>query len=368
MPYRERPLYVAFRALASIAPRKSDGGSDLGCGARRFNARLPVAHQEPVMHAFRLALPVATALLAVAALAVPQAARAQTPLDSPILGAWGSDSGCAADVVVFRADGTVVDTGAVAGTPRTTYSLSGDAITLTQGDKTGQFALALTDQAVAWSNGVSIVLKERCADQGQFASDVGAASAPVSLYDQIRALAAKPLDFNGIAIKVAEVEGHTALAPSANGTLYSEVIAHPDAGKVGAGAALLYRIFPTPAAAAAHVSLRADMRSSFIYEHRGAGYFATATATDEGNTGSAARPVTIDCLRFHPKGTDRVQISCFAQMPGSRLVAGGRQSFPLPAGAKPRDMGSKSDLSETLDLTSLAIDTLRGFLADGSGP
>jgi hypothetical protein len=73
--------------------------------------------------------------------------------------------------------------------------------------------------------------------------------------------------------------------------------------------------------------------------------------------------VTIDCFRFHPKGQSAVAISCFAQMPGTRLVAGGRQSFPLPAGAKATDLGSKDDLSETLDLTSLAIDTLRGFVA-----
>jgi hypothetical protein len=108
------------------------------------------------------------------------------------------------------------------------------------------------------------------------------------------------------------------------------------------------------------------MRTSFIYEHRGAGFFSTATAADEGNAGTAAKPVTIGCLRFHPKGTERVDISCFAQMPGSRLVAGGRQSFPLPADAKPNDMGSKDDLSETLDLASLAIDQLRALGAQGS--
>jgi hypothetical protein len=313
----------------------------------------------------RLAFPIAAALLAAAALAVPQAARAQTAFASPLLGAWGSDSSCTADVVVFRADGTVIDTGAVAGTPRTTYSASGDSITFTQGDKTGQFALAVADQAVSWSNGTSIVLKERCADQSQFASDLGPAPAPLSLYDQVRALAAEPLHFNGVAIKVASLEGHTALAPGANGPVYSEVIAHPAPAAVGANAALLYRIFPTEAAAAAHVSLAADMRTSFIYEHRGAGFFSTAAAADEGNAGSTAKPVTIDCLRFHPKGTERVEISCFAQLPGSRLVAGGRQSFSLPAGAHPNDMGSKDDLSETLDLTSLAIDTLRGYVARG---
>ena len=184
------------------------------------------------------------------------------------------------------------------------------------------------------SNGASIVLKERCADQKQFESDLGPPPAPVPLFDQIRTLAAEPLRFNGIAIKVTGVEGHTALPPSANGPVYSEVIAHPDPATVGATAALIYRIFPTEAAAAAHVSLAADMRTSFIYEHRGAGFFSTASAADEGNAGNAAKPVTIDCLRFHPKGTERVDISCFAQMPGERLVAGGRQSFPLPAGGE----------------------------------
>ncbi len=318
------------------------------------------------MHAFRLALPVMTALCAAAALSPP--ARAQTAIVSPLLGAWGSDSSCTADVVVFRADGTVLDTGAVPGTPRTTYSVDGDTITLTQSDETGgnkagRFALAIGDQAVAWSNGTAIVLKERCADQSPFASDLGPAPAAPSLYEQIRALAAEPLHFNGVAIKVVGVDGHTALTPSANQPLYSEVVAHPDPDTVGAGATLLYRILPTAAAATAHVSLAADARTSFIHEHHGAGFFSTATATDEGNAGSAAKPVTIACLRFHPKGIERVDISCFAQMPGLRLVAGGRQSFPLPAAAKPNDMGSKDDLSETLDLTSLAIDQLRGLVA-----
>ena len=319
------------------------------------------------MHARHLVLTFAAAFLAAAALATPKAARAQTAPASPLLGAWGSDSSCTADVVVFRADGVVIDTGAVAGTPRTTYATSGDQITFTQGSKTGQFALAVADQAVAWSNGASIVLKERCADQGQFASEIGPAPAPLSLYDQIRALAAEPLHFNGVDIKVVGVDGHTALAPAANGPVFSEVVARPDPAAVGATAALLYRIFPTEAAAAAHVSLAVDARTSFIYEHRGAGFFSTAAAADEGNA-PTAKPVTIDCLRFHPKGTERVEISCFGQMPGSRLVAGGRQSFPLPAGAKANDMGSKDDLSETLDLTSLAIDTLRGFLAAQPAP
>ena len=321
------------------------------------------------MHAVRLALaPSAAALLAAIVALAPMAARAQTAVASPILGAWGSDSSCTADVAIFRADGTVVDTGAVAGTPRTTYSINGDSITFTQGDKSGAFALAVADQAVAWSNGTSVVLKERCADQAQFARDLGATPAPASLYDQLRALAAAPLHVNGDTILVVGVEGRTALAPSANKALYSEIIAHPDPAAIGAGAALLYRIFPTPEAAAAHVSLAQTTRSSFIFGHRGPGFFSTASAADEGNAGGAAKPVTINCLRFHPKGLARVDIACFAQMPGSRLVAGGQQSFPLPADAKPNDMGSKDDLTETLDLTGLAIDTLRGFLASSPTP
>ena len=319
------------------------------------------------MQTARLALPFATAFLAAASCLAPHPVRAQTALASPLLGAWGSDSSCTADVAVFRADGTVIDTGAAAGTPRTAYSISGDTITFTQGSKSGQFALAVADQAVAWSNGTSIVLKERCADQAQFASDLGPAPTPLSLFDQIRALAAEPLQFNGVTIKVVGVDGHTALTPTADTPVYSEVVAHPDPNAVGADAALLYRIFPTEAAAAAYVSLVADNRAGFLYERRGAGFFSTATAADEGNAGSAGKPLTIDCLRFHAKGTHRVEISCFAQMPGSRLVAGGRQSFPLPAAAKATDMGSKDNLSETLDLTSLAIDKLREFLASGSG-
>jgi hypothetical protein len=321
------------------------------------------------MQTSRLAFPSVTAFLAAVALAAPLPARAQTAAASTLLGAWGSDSSCTADVVVFRADGTVIDTGAVAGTPLTTYSVSGDTITFTQGANAGRFALAVADQAVSWSNGTSIVLKERCADQAQFASDFGPAPAPLSLYDQIRALAAEPLHFNGITINVVSVEGHTALASAASGPLYSEVIAHPDPATVGPRATLLYRIFPTEAAAAGYVSLAVDARNSFVYERRGAGFFSTASAADEGNAGNAAsapKSVPIDCLRFHPKGTDQVEISCFAHMPGSRLVAGARQNFPLPAGAKPTEMGSKDDLSEALDLTSLAIDTLRGFLANGS--
>jgi hypothetical protein len=320
------------------------------------------------MRAFRFALPLVAAAAMAALLDRPCPAAAQTAIPSQLLGAWGSDGSCTADVVIFRADGSVVDPGAAPGSPPTTYGVNGDTITLTQGQETGHFALAIADQAVAWSNGAAIVLKERCADQAAFASRLGPQPTPVSLYDTIRALAAEPLRFNGIAIKVIGVEGHTALAPATHGALYSEVIAHPDPNTVGDDAALLYRIFPTPEAAAAHVSLTAGMRSSFVYEHRGAGFFSTASATDEAATGSAAKPVTVDCLRFHPKGQDRVTIGCFAHMPDSRLVAGGAQSFPLGPGSKANDMGSKDDLSEALDLTSLAIDTLRGFLASQPSP
>lgn len=315
----------------------------------------------------------AASAVALAALAIttPQPAAAQTTIPAGLLGAWGSDSSCTADVVVFRPDGSVIDTGAVPGTPRTTYSVDGNTITFTQGDKSGRFALAVANQAVAWSDGSSIVLKERCADQAAFTKTAAAEHAtPLTqgqLYDTIRTLAAEPLQYNGVTIKMTGVEGHAAAAP-APGPLYSEVIAHPDAATVGPGAALLYRIFPTAAAAAAHVSLSSDLRTSFVHEHRGAGFFSTASAADEGNGDHPSKPVTIDCLRFHPKGQNAVDISCFAQMPGSRLVAGGRQIFPLPKGAKSNDMGPKDDLSEVLDLTSLAIDRLSAFLETQSSP
>jgi hypothetical protein len=320
------------------------------------------------MRAFRFALPLVAAAALAALLDRPCTAAAQTAIPSQLLGAWGSDGSCTADVVIFRTDGSIVDPGAAPGSPPTTYGVNGGTITFTQGQKTGQFALAVADQAVAWSNGAAIVLKERCADQSAFTSRLGPQPPPVSLYDKIRALAAEPLQFNGIAIKVVGVEGHTALAPATQGVLYSEVIAHPDPNTVGDDATLLYRIFPTPEAAAAHVSLAVDMRSSFVYERRGAGFFSTASATDEAPTGRSAKPVTVDCLRFHPKGQDRVTIGCFAHLPGSRLVAGGAQTFPLAHGSKGNDMGSKDDLSEALDLTSLAIDKLRGFLAAQPSP
>ena len=323
-----------------------------------------------------LANAAAAAALAALAFAAPRPAAAQSAAPAPVLGAWGSDSSCTADVVIFRPDGSVVDTGAVPDTPHTTYSVNGNTITFTQrdksGTKTGHFALAVANQAIAWSDGSSIVLKERCADQAEFAQAAGPAKAtplsPAALYDRIRALAAEPLRFGGVTIKVVGVDGHAAPGPSAGGPSYSEVIAHPDPATVGTGAELLYRIFPTAAAAAAHVSLAADMRTSFVYEHRGVGFFSTASAADEGTGDPTSKPVTINCLRFHPKGQDAVDISCFAQMPGSRLVGGGRQRFPLPKAAKSNDMGSKDELREALDLTSLAIDTLRAFLATQPSP
>jgi hypothetical protein len=309
------------------------------------------------------ALPVATGLLLAAAFPIARTASAQSAISAGLLGAWGADSSCTADVAIFRADGTVVAPGVAPGTPPTTYSVAGDTISFTQGQKTGQFALAVGDQAIAWSNGGSVVLKERCADQTAFASQLGQGAAPASLFDQLRALAAEPLTFNGVTIKVMGVEGHTVLAPSTKNPLYSEIISHPNPDSVGAGAELLYRIFPTPRAAEGYVSLATNMRSSFVYEHRGAGFFSTASAVDEGPTGTTGKPVTIDCLRFHPKRANSVTISCFAQMPGSRLVAGGRQRFPLPPGSKANDMGSKDSVTETLDLASLAISKLRDFLA-----
>lgn len=322
----------------------------------------------PVTRLFRHT---AAALLLATVFVPPRPAAAQTTAASVpggLLGAWGADSSCTTDVVVFRADGTIVSPDAAPDTPKTTYSVTDDTIGFTQGDKTGQFAFAVADQALAWSNGGSVVLKERCADQASFASLLGQGPAPVSLFDKIRALAAEPLTFNGVPIKVVSVEGHTALAASSATAIYSEVVAHPDPNAVGAGADLLYRIFPTAAAAASYVSLALNNRGGFVYEHRGAGFFTTASAVDEGPAGAGGKPVTIDCLRFHPKNTNTVAISCFAQMPGSRLVAGGRQSFPLPAKSKPNEMGSKDNLSEALDLTSLAIGQLRGFLAANPTP
>ncbi len=313
-------------------------------------------------------------------------ARAAAPAASPsappgLLGAWGDDSSCSADVAIFRADGTVSLPEVGPDVPETTYSVNGPSITFTQGTHTGTFAFALNDVAVAWSNGSNLVLKARCADQSAFASGAGrtprlpatpagaaqaaasAAEAQASLFDQIKVLAAAPLLYNGVRIKVRSVSAVPASAQPASGPIYSAVTATPDPAAVGTGGALFYRIFPTEAAAAAYVSLARESDVNFIHDERAAGSFATASAVDHGPAGSKAAPVTIHCLRLHPGGQDAVRISCFAHLPGSPLVAGGAQSFPLAKGAAAKDVGSQADLAETLDLTGLAIDQLRAFLS-----
>jgi hypothetical protein len=50
-------------------------------------------------------------------------------------------------------------------------------------------------------------------------------------------------------------------------------------------------------------------------------------------------------------------------MPGTRIVTGGQESFPLPKTAPIKDTGAADDLSQTLALTGLAISKLRLFLA-----
>lgn len=326
------------------------------------------------------------ASLGTALAAAPAAPTAPAVPPPPgLLGAWGDDSSCSADVAIFRADGTVSLPEAGPDMPVTTYSVNGPSITFTQGAHTGTFAFALNDVAVAWSNGTNLVLKARCADQsastakaGQRPSlpaspqsaaraAAGAAEAQASLFDRIKTLAAAPLVYNGIRIKVLSVRAVPASAQPASGPIYSVVTAVPDPAAVGKGAALFYRIFPTVAAAGAYVSLARESDVNFIHEARVPGAFATASAVDQGPAGSKAAPVTIDCLRLHPTGQDAVQISCFAHLPGSPLVAGGAQSFPLAKGATAKDVGSQADVAETLDLTGLAIDQLRAFLG-GKAP
>jgi hypothetical protein len=329
-----------------------------------------------------LGLTLATASLPAAAFAQPGSAaqaptRAATAGAAPgapaasvppgLVGAWGSDSSCTADVAIFRADGTVLNPAAPAGTPPVTYTVNGDSITLAQGGQSGTFAFALSDQAVAWSNGSAIELKERCADQSPFAAALKtAASAPAGtaaipagpLPDQIRALAGEPVLFQGQMVEIQAVES------SSQKTLpYTGFRAKLDPQKIGQDAHLLYRIFPTAAAAADYVSLASDKQTSFLHEPHGSGFFSTASAMDEGPADAKAPPVSINCLRFHPKRMLAVTISCFAQMPGTKLVAGGEQTFTLPKGTKANDMGPKDDLSQTLSLTGLAISQLRGFLA-----
>lgn len=335
----------------------------------------------------RLTLPAAALFLGtglpLAALA--QAAQDPGPQASPpqgLLGAWGDDSSCLADVAVFRGDGTVVPAGATPDSPVTTYAVNGNSITFTQGQKTAAFAFGLTGQAVAWSNGSTMVLKERCADQTPFAAETktgattpaaapaaATATAALPLFDQVKALAAQPVVYNGVAIKILSVDAQRAAANTKNAPSYDSIIAHPDPQAVGADATLLYRIFPSEKAAADHVSLSHDQQASFVYAGRsGPGYFATDAAKDEGPAGDQAAPVTIDCLRFHPKGHQSVTISCFAHMPGTPLVAGGEQSFPLDQKADKRDVGPKEDLTEVLDLTGIAIGRLRSLTVTAAKP
>lgn len=328
----------------------------------------------------RLTLPAAALLLGTG---LPLAALAQTTPSTPppagtaaaLTGAWGDDSSCLADVAVFRADGTVVSAGAPADAPVTTYAVNGNTITFTQGQKTAEFAFGQTGQAVAWSNGSAMVLKERCADQSPFAAETktgaatpaaapatATATAPVPLFDQVKALAAQPVVYNGVTIKILSVEAQPASAKGNTAPAYGEIVAHPDPQAVGTDATLLYRIFPSEKAAEDHVSLSHDQQASFVYAGRsGPGYFATDAAKDEGPADAQATPVTINCLRFHPKGRQSVTISCFAHMPGTPLVAGGEQSFPLDKKADKRDMGPKEDLTEVLDLTGIAISRLRSL-------
>lgn len=319
-------------------------------------------------------LPATGLLLAVASLGTP--AKAQTPAPGPataavppgLIGAWGSDSSCSGDVAVFRPDGTVVNPQAAAGTPPVTYSVNGDSITLTQGSQSGTFAFALSDQAVAWSNGSAISLKERCADQAAFAAgghpppatpptaapaQADPTAAP-SLTDQIQALAGQPLSYQGGTLRIRSVQSETARKPTFTG-----YAAQPDPSVIGGDARLFYRIFPSPVAAADYVRLRPGQTGGFVNERHGEGFFSTAGATDEGPADRKASPVRIACLRFHPKRTLTVTITCFAQMPGSALVAGARRSFALPPGAKATDMGPKDDLTQTLALAGLAISQLR---------
>ncbi|MCB8874026.1 hypothetical protein [Acidisoma silvae] len=303
---------------------------------------------------------------------VPTSVPTSVPAAAPpgLIGAWGSDSSCTSDVAIFRADGLVINPAAPSGTPPLAYAVSGGGITLSDGKQSGTFAFALSDQAVAWSNGASMVLKERCADQAPFASAMTAApglpaAAPAAipagpLPDQLRALAGRPLPYQGSLVQIQSV-----LSQTPQRAIYTDVTALPDSQAIPGAAKLFYRVFPTAAAAASYVSLANDDQASFVREPRGAGFFSTASAVDEGPGDSKSAPITISCLRFHPKRLQAIVVSCFAQMPGSRLVAGAQRNFALPrvqtAGAK--DMGPQDDLTQTLALTGSVIGQLRGFLA-----
>jgi hypothetical protein len=325
-------------------------------------------------------LPAASLLLATLALSHQAQADASGPqgLVGGLLGAWGDDSSCLADVAVFRADGTVTPAGATPDAPVTTYAVSGTTITFTQGQKTAEFAFGLNGQATAWSNGSIMVLKERCADQTPFAAGTktGGATpapaaavptAPLPLFDQVKAMAAQPVTYKGVPIKILSVDAHPEADQDKAAPAHGTIIAIPDPQAAGPDATLLYHVFPTEAAAVDYVSLSQDQHGSFVYAGRGPGFFSTISAKDEGPSGQAA-PVTIDCLRFHPKGQQSVTVSCFAHMPGTPLVAGGAQSFPLAQKADKRDMGPKEDLTEVLDLTSIAISQLRSLTATAATP
>lgn len=328
--------------------------------------------------------PLAAAGLVLSGLVLAPAAQADDAVPPPagLLGAWGDDSGCTADVAVFRADGTVVLGGAGTDSPVTHYAVNGTSITFTQGSQTGAFAFGFNGQSVAWSNGSTMVLKARCADQSPFAAEMKTASAAPAvatppapppaplLFDQVKAMAAAPALFNGVPIQILSVTAQPAGTPTKDKPAYGEIIAHPDPQMVGADATLIYRVFPDEAAAEDYVSLAPDKRrGSFAYVGHGPGFFATNAAQDEGpKGGQAATPVTIACLRFHPLGKKSVTISCFAHMPGTPLVVGGEQTYPLPKEAKARDMGPAQDLSEALDLTGIAIAQARTLLAAPAKP
>lgn len=293
----------------------------------------------------------------------PSAAAAVPP---GLVGAWGSDSSCTSDVAIFRADGTVLNPAAPADTPPLSFTATGDSITLTEGKQSGTFAFALSDQAVAWSNGSSMVLKERCADQTPFAAGLNAASAAPGhamaipagpLPDQLRALAGQPVPYQGSTVQIQAVSSS---APKT--ALYTGISALPDPQAINGDARLFYRIFPTPAAAAAYVSLAANDQASFLRERRGAGFFSTASAVDEGPQSSKTAPISISCLRFHSRRVGDLAISCFAQMPNTRLVAGAERRFALAKGAQAKDMGPADNLTQTLALTGIAIGQLRDFL------
>lgn len=301
--------------------------------------------------------------------AAPAATVTPAAVPPGLIGAWGGDSSCGSDVAVFRADGTVLNADAPSGTPPLAFTVSGDSITMSDGKQSGTFAFALSDQAVAWSNGVSMVLKERCADQTPFAAALntaanatpGADAIPAGpLPDQLSALAGQPLPYQGSTVQIHAVQS---LTP--HKAIYTDITALPDPQAISGDARLYYRIFPTSQAASAYVSLASNEPTSFLREPHGAGFFSTDSAVDQGPQDGKAAPVTINCLRFHPRHYEKIVVSCFAALPGSKIVAGAERSFLLPEGKalNPKDMGQAADLTDTLALTGAAIAKLRLFLA-----